>query len=303
MVNIRDLERKYMEEIWKWASSKEFSKDLINIESFIQKNYVDLKKRYQKKNKLDIAAERLLNFYVHKRMNVKSVYPSPISSDLAFFTDDALVNIDAKTIDLDGNEGDDSFIQFNPHQITFFNKSAFARDINGNHFSGISFPPGLPESENNFPCLTFFLGITYRDDNSNFSISHIKLSCVPHKVIVSEDYNDDLIKNLKTYRYLKKEEAERQGDAFLPKPTKDGAPEHWIPFPLKGTGKNDAWLDPSLNNPFNGNELVFWKVIDKKYHVCLGPTTARIVPKKVKKRKDDSGNEWDGVRSLDVIRA
>lgn len=302
---IRDLERKYMEEIWEWVSSDEFSKDLLEIEQYIQSNYKDLNERYQIKNKLQKAAERLLFFYVHRKLEVKGVYPSPISSDLAFYTDDALVNIDAKTIDLDGNEGDDKYIQFGPHQISFSNKPFFARTISGKKFGGIVLPPGLPEIEpkKKIPCLTFFMGITYRDDGKLFSLSHIKLSCVPNGIIAREDFNNDLIINFKTYNYLKKDAANKIGVGYLPKPHNFAIPHTWIPFCLKGgAGNNDTWLDTTLNHPYNRYEPAIWRILDKKYHICLGGATARIEPQKVEQRKDGVGKPWLGVRKLDVKR-
>lgn len=298
MTDIRDLEKKYMEKIWAIVSSDEFSDDLKKIESYIKANYRDLNERYQIKNKLQLAAERLMYFYMHKYLDINRIYCSPISSDLAFYTNDALVNIDAKTIDLAGNPGDDNWIQFGPHQISFTNKTFFSRQIANINFKGMGLKPGLPEidSETNLPCLTFFVGITYKDDGNGFDIHHMKVTCVPNGKIIREDFNDNVISNFKTYKYLKEQAATKLGSQFMPKPKATALPTTWIPIPLKGTGKIDAWLDTVLMEPFDSSRNVVWKILDKKYHICLGGDTARINPSLVQNRKDSSGNSWIGVK-------
>ena len=300
MKNIRDLEKKYMDLIWKWVSSKEFEKDLKEIENYIKEHHSDLEIRYQIKNKIQLAAERLISFYIHKNMKVLDIYSSPISSDFAFYTNDCLINIDAKTIDLDGNENDDKYIQFGPHQISFLNKPLFAKKIKNENFAGITLLPGLEEidSYSNLPCLTFFIGITYKDNRQDFNISHLKLSNLPNGIVAKEDFDSDLIYNFKTYRYLKKNAASRFGEEYLPKNKDLPISSSWIPFSLR-SNKIDTWLDTSLTNPFT-NSFAIWRVIDKRYCICLGGDTGRILPEKIKNRTDSSGNNWIAYRVKNI---
>ena len=295
MIDIRDLEKKYMKKLWSIISSDEFSQDLIEIESYIKENYCDLNERYQIKNKLQLAAERLMYFYMHKYLKINNIYCSPISSDLAFYTDDALINIDAKTIDLAGNRGDDKWIQFGPHQISFTNKTFFARYDENINFKGIGLKPGLPEIDpnKNMRCLTFFLGITYKDDGNGFDIHHMKLTCVPNGKIIREEFDNNVISNFKTYKYLKEQAATKLDHKFSPKEKEE---KTWIAFSLKDKGKNDTWFDMSLRDPFDQSRYVIWRVLRKKYHICLGGDTARIDPDLLKDRKDSSGNSWVGVQ-------
>ncbi len=289
-----------MDKLWNIINNEEFLKDLIKIEDYINEHYKELEERYQIKNKLQKAAERLLYFYMHKKLNIDKIYPSPISSDLAFFTKDCLINIDAKTIDLDGNEGDDHYVQFGPHQISFFNNPFFNRKIKDILFSGIVMPPGLPEldSKEKLPCLTFFLGITYRDNRSSFTIERMKLSCIPNGIVAKEDFSNNLITNFKTYSYLKVDEAQRIDAKYLPKPLTFQIPSNWIPFNLKdNNGQDDTWLDLNLKNPYDKSKFAIWRILNKQYHICLGGGTARIEPELIRNRKDDEGNNWLGVRS------
>lgn len=285
-----------MGEIWDIISSEEFISDLSEIEIFIKSQYADLNNRYQIKNKLQLAAERLMYFHMHKNLKITRIYPSPISSDLAFYTEDALINIDAKTIDLSWNKGDDDWVQFWPHQISFTNKWFFERMINEIEFKWMSLTPGLPELDlsTNLPCLTYFVWITYKDDWTDFDISHIKLSCIPNWEIVREEYSNDLISNFKTYRYLKKDSASLFWDEYLPQ---DNILENWVPFNLKGiSDKVDAWFDKSLVDPFDGDKNVIWKLLAWKYHICLSWDTARISPERIINRKNSKGDDWYWIR-------
>jgi hypothetical protein len=304
VLKISSLERKYMDKIWTFLTEELFLADLRKIEKYIQANYDFLDTNYQIKNKLQLAAERLLNFYLFKNLGVIDIYPSPISSDMALFTDDALINIDAKTIDLAGNRGDDSFIQFSPHQISFHNKPLYSSSIKGVKFQGIGLEPGLPVEDpySHKPCLTFFMGITYEDNNTSFKISHIKLSCVPNGVIVKEIYDNNVIQNFKTYRYLRIEAAKKVNFHYIPieKSTFKEKAKDFIPFKLKkgeiDKENPDSWLDTSIKNPFTDENYVVWRLINNKYHVCLGGNTARIRPEIFKSRKIPSDGKWVGVR-------
>jgi len=302
-MNLRTLESKYMDIIWDWFSGEKFLEDLIRTESYIKKNYKDLELRWQIKNKLQHAAERLIMFYAYSNMKIIATYPSPLSSDLAFYTEDALINIDAKTIDLVGNANDDNWIQFNGNQISFKNKPLHTQTLpSGQIFSGVRLFPGLPDiGENGKPCLTYFASICYKDDGKSFSLSHIRLHCVPNSEIANSDFNNDLIQNYKTYRYLGKDEAKGFGDAYMPKPKGYAIPSTWIPFALKTKGRIDTWMDTNLKHPFNRDECACWRVMDDgKYMILLEGGTARIDPKKIKDRKDDAGRMWGGARYKEI---
>lgn len=310
MINIekiKDLEEFYTNKIWDVITSDSFINDLKKIELYIQNHYAELDRDYQIKNKLKIAAERLLSFYLLKNIDVVNIYPSPLSSDIAFFTKDCLLNIDAKTIDLSGNRNDDSYIQFQPHQVNFNNKILFSRQIGEYLFSGIKLKPGLPEIEPNtqLPCLTYFVGITYTDDGKSFCINHIKISCIPNGKIIEKEFNNDIIQNFKTYRYLKVDAAAKINSKYLPKNTNIEIPENWIAFKLNdGSGSNtlvDTWLDISLKNPFDSSEFAIWRIVDKKYHICLGGDSTRILPSILENRENSSKNTWLGVRKKNIL--
>ncbi len=283
----------YMSKIWRIISSPRFIKDVKNIEDFVVKNYDYLAKNWNEKNKIKVGIERLIRFYFYKQLDTVNIYPSPLSSDLAIELNEVVLCIDAKTIDMKGNAGDDKSIHFQKNQITFENKALYRRTFNGNDFHGIKFPPHLQPFYKEKPCLTFFITVNYHDNYSSFKLSHMSLCSVPHKNIVRDEYNGEIISNYKTYEYIKKVMAEGLGNQFAPQSTKN---PDWIPFSIKNNNSVDAYYDKSLNHPiYNGFKSV-WKKIDGKYMILTYGGSARIDKDILKTRNGANGSRWAGVK-------
>ena len=212
MKKVLDLEKKYFDILYSLFTSASFIKDLKLIEKEIQKNYNFLTKVWDEKNKIKIPAERLTRFYIYRYLSdiILNVYPSPVSSDIAFITKDAVINIDVKTLDYKGNKGDINNLQFESNQSSFHNIN-LDTDPNIKN-SGIKVETLLPEefSFNNgqlLPVLTYFLVIVYKDDSKKFqlyrgdSFNTIYLKCLPNGIL-SPLFDYDLISNFKTYSYF-----------------------------------------------------------------------------------------------------
>ena len=105
---------------------------------------------------------------------MKHIYPSAVSSDIAFITDDAVINLDIKTLDTVGNRGDIQNLQFENNQSSFVNNNL---DVDLNYpNSGVKVECLLPKeySYNNgplLPMLTFFFTIIYSDNGSSFKLN------------------------------------------------------------------------------------------------------------------------------------
>lgn len=297
---IKDLEKKYMDKIWNVISSKEFIDNLKLIEKYIIKNYQFLHENWDEKNKIKVGVERLIRFHIYKNFNVVNIYPSPISSDMAVELDDVLLNIDAKTIDMVGNPGDDSAIHFQKNQITFNNEPFFKQKINGFQFSGISFPARLESFHNEKPVLTFFATINYFDNakTGTFKLSHLSVCCVPHDLIVKEDYSNRIISNFKTHEYVNKVKAMTMGNVYMPKSKID---DKWIPFSIKGSGSIDAYLDTELDHPVIPNCKAVWKKIGDNYSILTYGGSARIDKRNILNRKDSKNQNWIGYRKKIII--
>jgi hypothetical protein len=207
---ILELEKKYFEFLWKLFTSKDFVSDLEKIETDIKKNYKLLSDHWDLKNKIKIPAERLVRHYIYKSplFNIVDIYPSPVSADIALITEDIVLNIDVKTIDIVGNSGDLQFLQFLPNQSTFINRKLSVDPLVSD--SGIQIDSSLPLEYNlkkkRLPVLTFFLTIVYSDNGSTFSLARekntptINLKCLPSGII-SKLFDFDLVKNFKAYKY------------------------------------------------------------------------------------------------------
>ncbi len=299
VTTIKNLEKKYMDKIWAVVSSDEFIDNLKIIEGYIINNYNFLDENWDEKNKIKVGVERLIRFHIYKNFNVINVYPSPVSSDMAVELQDVLLNIDAKTIDMVGNSGDDTSIHFQKNQITFNNEAFFKQKINGLQFAGITFPARLESFYKQKPVLTFFVTVNYFDDSvqRTFRLSHLSVCCVPHDLVVQEDYNNKIISNFKTHEYIGKAKAEIIGNIYMPKAK---ISDNWIPFSIKGTGGNDAYIDPNLDHPIIPNSKAVWKLIGGKYSILTYGGAARIDKNNILNRLDANRDNWLGFRKKTI---
>ena len=122
-----------------------------------------------------------------------------------------VINLDIKTLDKEGNEGDIKNLQFENNQSSFENKNQdIVEEIPG---SGIKVECLLPKEyrlnqTTKLPVLTFFLTIIYQDDKHSFklcdddNLQTVWLKCLPNGFL-SPLFNYDLVDNFKTYDYFK----------------------------------------------------------------------------------------------------
>ena len=159
-----------------------------------------------KVNPCDLAVQRLLQFRLFSDKLLKGVisgvYPSTISSDVAFVTADAVINIDTKTTRLETNKGD-----WNT-QIVGKNQSSFKHlhhtpPSSLNVSSPVNFL--LDTKFHNKPVLSFVLSFFYSYDQikkrfswCNTSKTNIKFACIPNGDL-SKLYQDEIIYGVKQY--------------------------------------------------------------------------------------------------------
>lgn len=325
MKKVLDLEKKYFDILYSLFTSASFIKDLKLIEKEIQKNYNFLTKVWDEKNKIKIPAERLTRFYIYRYLSdiILNVYPSPVSSDIAFITKDAVINIDVKTLDYKGNKGDINNLQFESNQSSFHNIN-LDTDPNIKN-SGIKVETLLPEefSFNNgqlLPVLTYFLVIVYKDDSKKFqlyrgdSFNTIYLKCLPNGIL-SPLFDYDLISNFKTYSYFDI----KQG--FKPIYLTDDSEkvldsiENYInKFPdfqlINGRSKKGAFNSKQVH-PIYKTSGVSWFPVSRKVNkipskkeyyleaVNKGHTN-RISNLSLIERYDSHNKRWDGVKSISL---
>lgn len=301
---IKDLEKYYMGEILKVIKKDNFLTNLKELEEYIKENYIDLRKLTSEENKIKVGVERLIRFYFYTNFEVVNIYPSPISSDMAIELEDVILNIDAKTINMITNKGDDNSIHFQKNQITFDNIPFFKQDVEGYLFGGATFPSRMDSFYKNKPVLTFFITVNYEDKpkDKTFKLTHYSLCCVPHKEIVNEEYGNNILENLKSWGYIGKKESETLGEQYKPL-NKDKFNNNWIGFSIGGGKKINGWLDPSLPHPFNdiGGYCVR-KIMDNKYKIVSHGISSRISKSSITNRIDSNGNYWKGVEKIYITK-
>ena len=116
-------------------SQQSFKDELKAIMEDINKNWAKIHTIWGKENVIDIPVERHVNFRIYRdkllRNRIQSVYSSVISSDTAFVTEDAVVNIDSKTISFRRNAPDWKRQSVGCNQISFNNKLNFTSHTKG----------------------------------------------------------------------------------------------------------------------------------------------------------------------------
>ena len=206
---ILDLEKKYMNLLYSIFSSYDFEYEVKKIETYVSKNYEQINNLYDKKNKVDIAIERLIRYFIYTKLkNIQRPYASPISCDMAIEMDDCILNIDSKTIDSVGNLSDSNYFHFESNQSSFEHDNfGVIKDVSNRIiYTGIPVRSNLPSVDPfvKKPLLTFFLKVIYSDNGKSFSLyngaNNISLTCLPNGIL-SSLFNKNIVFNFKTFTY------------------------------------------------------------------------------------------------------
>lgn len=313
--NILDLEKKYFEKLWELCTSDEFINDLEKIEKYISGKYDILANTWDLKNKIKIPAERLLRYHIYTKLktDIIGIYPSAISGDIGFVTNDAIISLDAKTIDMIGNKGDAKYLQFENNQSNFINKGLDYDNRIG--YKGVNVDTYLPIYDEyngkKLPVLTYFLSINYVDNKKTFKLNRslqsgtIVLKCLPNGEI-SELFDNDIVINFKTYTYYDKKDGYESieiGEYDKIKPyllderfytiTRDKVDKDWKR--IKGRTKQGYYCE---------KHKVAWFPVKRKKggkYICYleavkGGNTARVENEILKNRYDSKDNMWIGYK-------
>lgn len=290
--DILDLEKKYFAHLQKIFQSQNFKSNMQGVEHWINSNMSNVR-AYSKKNKVDLACQRLINFEVMRQLKkIIGVYASPISSDIAFEMQDIILNIDSKTYSELKNNNDFNFLNYGPNQTSFKNSNYGKNGL----YPGIPVPCDLPSIDHvsNKPILTYFLQIKYYDNKTKFNWSkndpNMRLVCVPNGEI-SRFFNNDITHNPKDYSYEKvKNNNNKLVYNTLPK-------NH--PFPpsaIKIVTGNGANANSGFYTPHN-KEVWIYSAKSKPpvYKRPLGLHERRTSLETLDERYDSNLNLWNGV--------
>lgn len=320
MKRILDLEKKYQNLLWGIFSSSNFKNDLLEIEREIQINYAFLTDNYDIKNKLKIPAERLSRYYIYNpnlnnNLGVLSIFPSPLSGDLAFITCDAVVNIDIKTLDINGNKTDIGNLQYLPNQSSFIHKNVGMHPTNRN--SGINVVSILPKEYKGKPVLTFFVTIVYNDNptQNTFSISRSRTYETIHLINLPNGHTSplfdfELLDNFKTYSYFKEKHGFKPilllANSNLPSANAEVERLYSLDsrYSIFSMGTKKALLDLNRTHPIY-NTFITWVPVSRKngnqfdfyLEAISSGDTNRINEAKLKVRYDSTDSEWEGLKT------
>ena len=323
--HVLDLEKKYFYILWDLFTSDEFLEDLQIIEREIQKQYNFLQNTWELKNKLKIPAERLVRQYVYKNLSdlVKHIYPSAVSSDCAFITNDAVINIDVKTLDTVGNRGDINNLQFENNQSSFENLNLDVDPSIPN--SGVKVECLLPKEysyngDPALPTLSYFFTIVYSDNGESFklnrddSLQTIYLKCLPNGII-SPLFDYDIVDNFKTYTYLEQKHGFASvlltDDASeVPNKVKEFVEKNPEFVLINGRTKVGAFNSTQVHPKYGTNGVSWFPVsrqdkINKSVHhffleAVYKGNTNRLNNEKLKIRYDSEGIIWHGIMKYTI---
>tara|TARA_B100000787_G_C16154311_1_gene278106 strand:+ start:217 stop:1185 length:969 start_codon:yes stop_codon:yes gene_type:complete len=311
-----ELEKKYMNILSEMTiESKEFIKLCKNAEITIKNNYHYYKKYLASKNKIAHGFENLISYTFQKYCNdndiIFSPYFSAISSDLAFVMDDCIINIDAKTVDLDGNEGDADDISVLKNQITWKHEPLFCCNYVDDkqiiEFSGMRYDGNQKPFEKELPCLTFILKLIYKDDFDSFNLNNAVLTCVPSYAALKEENLIDentglttlrLIQGFKTYDHIISTDTQ-YGNKYKPI---EEIENNWVgPFKLKGSGLRKLfYIMKDLKDPSNNSKMATRSKMAQGWCVNLGGDAARLLKNPIENRKDSKNDSWIGFRKIKI---
>ena len=291
---ILDLEKKYFDIIKNIITSAEFKNDLILIEKEISDNYTKFDELWNLKNKLKVPAERVVRHHLYIKMNnlIKGIFPSPLSSDFGVRTEDAVVCIDIKTIDTQGNSGDLKETCVEKNQNSFDNKN----------YPYIHIPANLNafDDYSRLPVLTYIIKIIYTDTGYSFKLSRTEypslvLVCIPNgKISRLFDYN--IVANCKTYDYYT---VRNDGENFEPIYLSDAEVinEQIIneKCQVRGLVRLSEFKKPTF---YDSKTKTLWWKTSVSNKIAIAPVksgaSVRFSNEILKERYDSDNNKWEG---------
>lgn len=298
--NILDLEKHYFLRILNVIQSKEFKDDLLLIEKEIRENYSDYDEIWDPKNKIKVPAERLVRHHLYTQLHsyIKEIFPSPVSSDFGIKTNDCILCVDVKTIDVIGNAGDLKSTHVEANQNSFNNKN----------YPGVKYNSHLNSIEHysRVPVLTFVVKIIYRDDGYSFSLCRSKyptivLVCIPNGEL-SKLFDYNIIDNFKTYTYYNENDGVYYKSIPLPsnykslsKVDKKSCCDNIC---ISGKGYADLYSQLNKIAYYDAIKGVVWVATTDKKTPCLRPVkggaSVRFNNGALRDRYDSKNLPWEG---------
>jgi len=307
--DILNLEEKYFNLLADVFDSKDFKKSLKETEEWTNYHYLNLH-TWKKSNKVQLACQRLVFFNVLKTLDKEIIgtYNSSISSDVAFETKDAVINIDSKTINFDKNKLDWKRPFFGPNQSSFRNINWGTKGNENTNFGGFKVQFNLFPYDNFLgkPVLSYLISFLYRDKKGDDKFSwyrdndreekefksNLKLTVIPNGLI-SHYFENDLIVGVKDYNYKK------NGNSYVEYDKKEDIPNQYDLEPIT-VGTKDGWYDPITKTPWLETSRGTGKERKIVYGHCTGINNVRMDYEELRFRKNGQNTPWDALKSWQI---
>lgn len=304
---ILDLEKIYFSKLQTIILSDDFKNDLRAIEREIKYDYDRLKSIWDLKNKIKVAAERLVCHHIYKKLmcDIRGIYESPISSDLGVVFDDCILCVDCKTLDTESNLADIRYTSVESNQISFDNSNF----------------PYIPTASNlkprarvsRLPVLTFIIKIIYKDTTVQFDISRtygigenpsLVLACIPNGEL-SALFEYNLIKNFKTYKYHKASDGPQYSPVTIPNDTTDI--KTWVERYCESQNYTKVEIQQARGHKeiyYDAAHQCSWVYTSnnktKMIRAILRGDTMRLDNKSLMERYDSKNERWNGYIETDI---
>ena len=299
---ILNLEESYFRELKDFFLKDEFLSPLLDLENWIKNNYIELNS-WKKVNKCNLAVERIINYHIYSNFKdkktgknlISGVYASPVASDTAFETEDAIINIDAKTVNFYTNSGDWDQLEIGPNQSSFIHNNCYSNEEA--FFSGLPVPfhAQAIDVESGKPNLSFILMLLYKDDGNSFewhkprNDNQIKLVSIPNGEL-SGLFDSYILKSVKTYKYETEQIIQKNGKLKTRVIKNKHIPDEFKPIMLN---TKKAYYDNKKNK--------VWTIYESPlYSSVLSTDNIRVDFNILKDRLDSESNPWEGFFSWDI---
>ena len=306
---ILNLEQKYFDLLANVFGSKDFKNSLLETEKWTNYHYLNLH-TWKKSNKVQLACQRLVFFNVLKTLDKEIIgtYNSSISSDVAFETKDAVINIDSKTINFDKNKLDWKRPFFGPNQSSFRNINWGTKGNENTNFGGFKVQFNLFPYDNFLgkPVLSYLISFLYRDKKGDDKFSwyrdahenkdefdfNMKLTVIPNGLL-SKHFDNDLIVGAKTYKYKKKE------GKYVQHIKKENIPNH-SKLEAINVETKPGWYDPLTDIPWLETESGTGKNRKMVFRHTTGIDSVRMKYDILRERYNGKGKHWDALKNWKI---
>lgn len=205
LIELEELEKKYFESL---KSMIENNTELVKkgVER-INASKDHWKGKIKIDNKIQRGVQEIIRSIIIRGFKNWETFTSPISSDTAFETDDAIINLDIKTVKNIDNDAKKGYFQIRRNQTSYPNKDV----------KGVPWNPHQPlssevEPGKHLPTLSYFVKFIWAREEDKIKIKEVVICSIPNGKL-AEIYGKNIIVNYKTYEYEdKKRERRKEGD-------------------------------------------------------------------------------------------